>query len=117
MEQRCLESRGRRSPKAARTRRGADFGGSRDNEFDTLWRKSNYELVKYHFIYLIVALVFSLYTEQKYKTQHVKCWLHVSGAEIKNPRKVLYAQKAYFCQIVCTNLFTSLLVSISPLAR
>ena len=39
----------------------------------------------------------------------------VLWAEIKDPRNVPYAQKAYFSQMLCTNLFTSLLVSISHL--
>jgi hypothetical protein len=41
-------------------------------------------------------------------TQHVKCWSHVSWAEIKNPWNIPYAQKAYFSQMLCTNLFTAL---------
>ena len=45
--------------------------------------------------------------------QPVKCWSHVSRAEIKDPRNVPYAQKAGFSPIV----FTSLLVSGSPLPR
>ena len=46
--------------------------------------------------------------------QHLKCCPYVSWAEIKDPRNVLYAQKAYFSQILYANLFASLLVSISP---
>ena len=37
----------------------------------------------------------------------------VSCAEIKYPRSVSYALNAYLYQMLCTNLFTSLLVSIS----
>ena len=53
------------------------------------------------------------YTEQKYKCNIY----HVSWAEIKCPRKCPNAQKAYFSQMLCTNLYTSLLVSISYLPR
>ena len=38
--------------------------------------------------------------------------LVVSWAEMKDPRNCSYAQKASFSQMLCTNLFTSLLVSI-----
>ena len=47
------------------------------------------------------------------QTHHVECWSHVSSAEIKDPRHFPYAQTLF--QILCTNLFTSLLVSISHL--
>ena len=40
--------------------------------------------------------------------QHVKCWSRVSWVEIKYPKNVPYAQKVFFSQILCTNLFTSL---------
>ena len=36
---------------------------------------------------------------------------------IKDHRNFPHAEKAYFSQILCTNLFTSLLVSISDLPR
>ena len=37
---------------------------------------------------------------------------HISRAEIKDPRNFPYTQKAYFSQMLCTNLLTSLLVSV-----
>jgi hypothetical protein len=42
---------------------------------------------------------------------------HVSWAEIKDHWNVPYAQKAYFSQILSTNVFISLLVSISTFAK
>ena len=37
--------------------------------------------------------------KKKIEMQHVKCWSHVSWAELKDPRNVPYAQKCYFFQM------------------
>ena len=46
----------------------------------------------------VLNIIVYILTEQKYV--HVKCWSHVSCAEIKDPRNVPYAQKYYLshCQ-------------------
>ncbi len=45
--------------------------------------------------------------------QHFCFWPHFSWAELKNLRLFLWRQKAYFSQILLTNLYKSVLVSIS----
>ncbi len=50
-------------------------------------------------------------------TQHFCFCPHFSWAELKDLRLYLYTQKAYFSQIMFTNLSKSVLVSPSPLPR
>ena len=87
------------------------------------------------FFYINVADIAALATEMSYvaceclpgafestvntlnKNINATCKVLVSWAEIKYPIHFPYAQKAYFSQIVCTNMFTSLLLSSSPLPR
>ncbi len=56
------------------------------------------------------------YTEQNYK-RNTFFGLHFSWAELKDLRLFLCTQKAYFSQILFTNLFKSVLASTSPLPR
>ncbi len=67
-------------------------------------------------IYIYIYIYIYIHTEQNYK--YILCFCpHFSCAELKDLRLFLCTQKAYFSQIVFTNLSKSVLVSTSPLPR
>ncbi len=77
-------------------------------EISELIHECVYVNIYIHIIYI--------YTENNYK--HNTCFCpHFSWAELKDLRLFLCTQKAYFSQILFTNLSKSVLVSTSPLPR
>ncbi len=67
------------------------------------------------YVYYLLTRVFEyLYTERNYKCNTCFC-PNFSWAELKYLRLFLCTQKAYFSQILFTNLSKSVLVSTSPL--